>query len=117
MLLGRGGSGRRLPPRDDAVDRRERSGGSPEKRKELGVRHKLKDLFVSSPPIEERDSAKVRGDDGEGGFGGGGGGGGGVGGLIGRRGSPRSLRPLSGTLRQRLLLRRAWRPVLVTIPE
>ncbi|KAL0424015.1 UNVERIFIED_CONTAM: hypothetical protein Sradi_0936300 [Sesamum radiatum] len=55
MLLARGGSGgRRLPPRcDDASPDRRGSadeGSSPEKGKQLSVSHKLKDLFVSSPP-------------------------------------------------------------------
>ncbi|XP_047965185.1 uncharacterized protein LOC125209641 [Salvia hispanica] len=64
-------------------------------------RHKLKDLFVSSPPsFSERASENV----GER--------------LMpaagGRRGGARSL---STAFRQRLLLRRAWRPVLVAIPE
>ncbi|EYU44614.1 hypothetical protein ABFS82_08G069600 [Erythranthe guttata] len=116
MLLSRAGMGsrRRLPPRcgDASPDRRRSGGGgggddeerSPEKSKELMVSRKLKDLFVSSPPaLGERLSENVRemllpsgGDL--------------------RRGVARSLRPLSATLRQRLL-RRAWRPVLVAIPE
>ncbi|KAL7131781.1 hypothetical protein ABFS83_12G027500 [Erythranthe nasuta] len=111
LLRGGGGGGRRLPPRceDGSPDRR-RSGGedsSPEKGKVLSVRHKLKDLFVSSPPaFGERHSENVRegllpsGGENDG-----------V-----RRGGTRSLRPLSATVRQRLL-RRAWRPVLVGIPE
>ncbi|KAL0343371.1 UNVERIFIED_CONTAM: hypothetical protein Sangu_1224500 [Sesamum angustifolium] len=115
MLLSRagGGSGRRLPPRcdDGSPDRTVSSeeGSSAEKSKALLVSHKLKDLFVSSPPaLGERDSENVRE---------------GLlmpssGGAIGdlRRSVARSLRPLSATLRQRLL-RRAWRPVLVAIPE
>ncbi|KAL7141674.1 hypothetical protein ABFS83_08G069500 [Erythranthe nasuta] len=113
MLLSRAGMGsrRRLPPRcgDASPDRRRCGGGgeeerSPEKSKELMVSRKLKDLFVSSPPaLGERLSENVRemllpsgGDL--------------------RRGVARSLRPLSATLRQRLL-RRVWRPVLVAIPE
>ncbi|KAK3036550.1 hypothetical protein RJ639_030991 [Escallonia herrerae] len=98
MLLSRG---RRFPPSPD------RRGGAcdSEVGKELVVRQKLKDLLVSSPPpLEERGSGKegsVREGNSPG-----------TGGLVGRRGSPRSLRPLSATFRQRLL-RRAWRPVLV----
>ncbi|KAK1439086.1 hypothetical protein QVD17_04901 [Tagetes erecta] len=94
---------RRLASRDEGfVDRRGRDIDSCEKRKDEGVRRKLKDLLVSSssssssPPASEEKS-----------------------GLIIRRGGcgSRGVRPLlSGTLRQRLL-RRAWRPVLVTIPE
>lgn len=102
MLLSRGAS-RRLASRDEFVDRRARDIDSCEKRKDETVRRKLKDLLVasSSPPASEEKS----GGDG--------------GGLIIRRGGcggSRGVRPLSGTLRQRLL-RRAWRPVLVTIPE
>lgn len=118
MLLG---GGRRWPARERSPDRR---GESPEKGKEMVVRHKLKDLFVSSPPpppIEEERRRMIRGCDdvdvnvniGEGflpatGFSGGG--------VSGRRLGPRSLRPLSAAFRQRLL-RRPWRPVLVTIAE
>lgn len=121
MLLSRGGggssSGRRLPPRDNCppdqlVERRD----SPAKGKELTAshKHKLRDLFVSSPPsFDERSSANAglrlppaascaggRAD----------------GSSVVRRFGDRSPRPLSATIRQRLL-RRAWRPVLVTIPE
>ncbi|XP_057809074.1 uncharacterized protein LOC131023545 [Salvia miltiorrhiza] len=100
MLLGRGG--RRLPQRcDDASPDRSDEERSPEK----SVSHKLKDLFVSSPPsFSERASENA----GERLLPAGGGGG--------RRGGARSLRPLSATFRQRLL-RRAWRPALVAIPE
>ncbi|KAJ6936202.1 hypothetical protein NC652_011053 [Populus alba x Populus x berolinensis] len=80
----------------------------PEKR----VRRKLKDLFVSSPPFEEKERRSGERGGGEevglisggaaavrrGGVGGG------------------ALRPVAASLRYRLL-RRAWRPVLVTIPE
>ncbi|XP_057784246.1 uncharacterized protein LOC131001687 [Salvia miltiorrhiza] len=113
MLLSRvgggGGGGRRLPPRCcDASSGQMGSSdkrSAPEKGKESLVRNKLKDLFVSSPPpLAEAVSENVRElllpSGGE---------------L--RRGSGRSLRPLSATFRQRLLLRRAWRPVLVGIPE
>lgn len=94
MLLGRGG--RRLPPScDDGEPDRSDGERSPER-----VSHKLKDLFVSSPP--ERASENV----GERLLPAGGG----------RRAGARSLRPLSATFRQRLL-RRAWRPALVAIPE
>ncbi|KAL1536937.1 hypothetical protein AAHA92_29508 [Salvia divinorum] len=113
MLLSRatggGGSGRRLPPRccDASSDRRGSSEkrSAPEKGKETLVSNKLKDLFVSSPPpIAEAVSENVREmllpSGGES-----------------RRGDGRSIRPLSATFRQRLLLRRAWRPVLGGIPE
>ncbi|KAL0461999.1 UNVERIFIED_CONTAM: hypothetical protein Slati_0087500 [Sesamum latifolium] len=114
MLLARGGGGsggRRLPPRcdDGSPDRRGSGdeGSSPEKGKQLSVSHKLKDLFVSSPPAFEGPVSEnvreglLRSSGGDGGL---------------RRGGSRPLRPLSATFRQRLL-RRAWRPVLVAIPE
>ncbi|XP_071735248.1 uncharacterized protein [Rutidosis leptorrhynchoides] len=112
MLLSRGGGSsdgnRRLPVTDELVDLRGSDVDSSEDdEKDNGVRRKLKDLFVSSsassPPIEE-----IRRDGGEDCD------------LIGRRGGGsggfRGIRFLPGTLRQRLL-RRAWKPVLVTIPE
>ncbi|GAB4832329.1 hypothetical protein Ancab_006343 [Ancistrocladus abbreviatus] len=123
-------SGRRFHRRDeeDISDRRRRMADkSTESSKEpLSVRHKLKDLFVSSPPplgdnaktqkigVEEEElqgllpatqrAGSVQ--EWSGGL------------AITQRsgGSAGSLRPLSATLRQRLL-RRAWRPVLVAIPE
>ncbi|XP_050386668.1 uncharacterized protein LOC126802985 [Argentina anserina] len=84
----------------------------PEKSKEARVRRKLKDLFVSSPPLE-RGREVGDGDqlgllsatDG-----------GGVGGLARTRRGGVFSRPLTASLRCRLL-RRAWRPVLVSIPE
>ncbi|XP_052204440.1 uncharacterized protein LOC127809582 [Diospyros lotus] len=116
MLLSRAApSSRRLPRREPSPDRRRTTSsgaGSPEKSKELAVSHKLRDLFVSSPPLED-DRAKVR-DLGEAFLPGAGVSGGGA--MGGRRGAPRSLRPLSAAFRQRLL-RRPWRPVLLTIPE
>ncbi|XP_010528492.1 PREDICTED: uncharacterized protein LOC104805579 [Tarenaya hassleriana] len=95
-------------------------GGGGGKREKIRSRRKLKELFVSSPPFEGRGSGgggtseetegllPVNGDRD---------GGGGDVGLAARRAGLRgSLRPVSATLRYRLL-RRAWRPVLVTIPE
>ncbi|CAK9326144.1 unnamed protein product [Citrullus colocynthis] len=80
--------------------------------KEVRARRKLKDLFVSSPPLEDKVSDR-RIEEQEG--------------LLTAAntsaagiGSPsttrRSLRPISATFRYRFL-RRAWRPVLVAIPE
>nr|GFD60743.1 hypothetical protein [Tanacetum cinerariifolium] len=73
----------------------DRKGDSPENRKDSGVRRRLKDLLVASPEnrrfIEVDDSGGRRR------------------GFVMRRGG--GWRPLTGTLRQRLLLRRAWRPV------
>ena len=86
---------------------------------------------MSSPPIEDRvsDSRFNRQEDevgllpatgSAGGSGGGGGGGGGVGGGNGfaarRGGGIGPFRPITASFRYRLL-RRPWRPVLVTIPE
>lgn len=115
MLLSRGNSsGRRLQRRQvSSPDRPGSDEDSPERGKELVASHKLRDLFVSSPPsFDDRGSGNVRdGGDGSGGVG-----------LSGdgefriRRIGVRSLRPLSATFRQRLL-RRAWRPVLGPIPE
>ncbi|GAB2300009.1 hypothetical protein Dimus_034052 [Dionaea muscipula] len=89
--------------------------------RQMSVRQKLKDLLISSPPAlgvgdhnggkkrivdEEEARGLLPATDGKGC------------GLEMRRGagSAGSLRPLSATLRQRLL-RRAWRPVLIAIPE
>ncbi|KAL4568880.1 hypothetical protein LXL04_024497 [Taraxacum kok-saghyz] len=106
MLLSRGGS-RRFSRREEFLDRRGNDVESSENRKDVGVRQKLKDLLVSSPPSPRLLEQSGRDNIGEetkrwsAGV---------------RRGGSRGLRPLSGTLRQRLL-RRAWRPVLGTIPE
>ncbi|OIT39990.1 PREDICTED: uncharacterized protein LOC109237370 [Nicotiana attenuata] len=113
MLLSRGGSSnRRLPRREVCSPDRHRD--SPEKGKELVVSHKLKDLFVSSPPSFEKtlsENTRQVLSPATSGSGGGISAGSPV-----RRIGLRSLRPLSATFRQRLL-RRAWRPVLVSIPE
>ncbi|EPS72539.1 hypothetical protein M569_02217 [Genlisea aurea] len=94
---------RRIPSArsdDKSPDPRE-AASEGDKSRTLRVGNKLKDLFVSSPPgIEEAESENARE------------------GLLvhpseGRR---RNLRPLSATIRQRLM-RRAWRPVLGSIPE
>ncbi|KAM5567785.1 hypothetical protein ABKV19_015716 [Rosa sericea] len=66
-------------------------------------RNSLKDLFVSSPPFEESEKIEKRQEFGlvvvAGGVG------------------PGSPRPGWTGFRYKSLLRRAWRPVLVTIPE
>ncbi|KAK6927922.1 hypothetical protein RJ641_006513 [Dillenia turbinata] len=118
MFLSRSGSGgvsRRLPRGDDSLEERQRiskessSSSTSQKSKETVSSHKLKDLFVSSPPLEDR-SSKNLGESGDSSerltaesfrYNGGG---------------RRSFRPMSAALRSRLL-RRPWRPVLVTIPE
>ncbi|KAH0697342.1 hypothetical protein KY290_015209 [Solanum tuberosum] len=109
--IGGGGSGRRLPRREVcSPDRFVGERDSTEKGKELVVSHKLKDLFVSSPPSfaeNTRQGLSPAASGAGGGF---------SAGSSVRRIGLRSLRPLSATFRQRLL-RRAWRPVLVSIPE
>ncbi|KAF5750164.1 hypothetical protein HS088_TW03G00496 [Tripterygium wilfordii] len=111
MLLSRPADRHRIPNRDDSTDLEEVSRDKPEKR----VRRKLKELFVSSPPLEDNASGSNRRDEREvllpsasansvGGS------------PATRRGASGSLRPVSATFRYRLL-RRAWRPMLVTIPE
>ncbi|GLT34059.1 hypothetical protein SLA2020_378640 [Shorea laevis] len=97
----------RSPEKTAATETSNKKGGS--KREGRG-RRKLKELFVSSPPFEERESKS------------------GVGDSEGLLPAPRSvsdgqaarhggsLRQITGAFRYRLL-RRAWRPVLVTIPE
>ncbi|KAJ4884058.1 hypothetical protein Rs2_34151 [Raphanus sativus] len=94
------------------------------KRDKIRSRRKLRELFVSSPPVEEgqrgggggdsrngteRALVPVNGVDTNGGVGEES-----TGRRMGLNGATRPM--LSGTLRCRLL-RRAWRPVLVTIPE
>ncbi|XP_076929850.1 uncharacterized protein LOC143594413 [Bidens hawaiensis] len=115
MLLNRGGDGnRRLPSSDEFLDRRGNDADSSEDEKDnsnnTGARRKLKDLFVtssssnsSSPPVEEigEEANRWSGYDCD---------------LVVRRGGGRGFRHFPGTLRQRLM-RRAWRPVLVAIPE
>lgn len=138
MLLNR--PERRLPRRDreppsEVADISGNDGDDPpeKKSKDARVRRKLKDLFVSSPPpLEDRVSDK-RGEEEDRGLsratrsvsGGFSGVGVGVdvdvsvgvgGGLTSRRRGAASLRPVMAGFRYRLL-RRAWRPVLVSIPE
>ncbi|XP_073015957.1 uncharacterized protein [Primulina eburnea] len=117
MLLGRGGGngGRRRVERGEMslTDRRGSSdeGSALEKGGEFSVRQKLKDLFVLSPPAFGGSvSENVRD-----GFTQPGGGAGGSGDGV-RGNGARMVRPITATFRQRLL-RRAWRPVLVAIPE
>ncbi|KAF9683966.1 hypothetical protein SADUNF_Sadunf04G0068900 [Salix dunnii] len=97
MLLSKNSDVRRgIPRREDQSEVEEDP--LPEKR----VRRKLKDLFVSSPPFEERE--RSGGGDDE------------VGLISGGAAAVRRSGVGGGALRYRLL-RRAWRPVLVTIPE
>ncbi|KAL6007558.1 hypothetical protein ACLOJK_033056 [Asimina triloba] len=111
-LLGRGGGNRRFvrrggPPPDPD---RQKIGPDRSERKAL-LSHTLKDLFVSSPPLENRGAGcKDAGEGGgsrrlsfETGF---------SGGRIGAGAG----RIMTGAFRYRML-RRVWRPVLVTIPE
>ncbi|XP_008441261.2 uncharacterized protein LOC103485443 [Cucumis melo] len=121
MLLNRTDR-RRFPFQDNSADSQDLDDDDdddnhnliPEKNeKEVRARRKLKDLFVSSPPpledrlsdrrIEEQEGFVTSANTNAAGI-----------------GSPsttrRSLRPVSATFRYRFL-RRAWRPVLVAIPE
>ncbi|WMV18170.1 hypothetical protein MTR67_011555 [Solanum verrucosum] len=102
---GGGGGGRR----DDASpDRISGDGDSPDQVKEMVGSHKLKDLFVSSPPSPDNSRGRFPPEiDCAGG--------GGIGSAV-REIGVRSMRPLSATFRQRLL-KRVWRPMLVSIPE
>lgn len=129
MLLNRTDRRGRFSCRDDSSELRgmdsDPNRTPPEKAKkkekngEIRVRHKLKDLFVSSPspPPEDRVSDNRLEEDEVGLLPATGSVGDGVSaarrGGAGRAGS---FRPLSATFRYRLL-RRAWRPVLFTIPE
>ncbi|XP_011021279.1 PREDICTED: uncharacterized protein LOC105123400 [Populus euphratica] len=106
MLLSKKSDARwRAPGREDQSQVEEDP--LPEKR----VRRKLKDLFVSSPPFEQERRGGERGVGGDevGLISGGGA-------TLRRGGGGGALRPVAATFRCRLL-RRAWRPVLVTIPE
>ncbi|XP_062152588.1 uncharacterized protein LOC133860904 [Alnus glutinosa] len=70
---------------------------------ELQGHRTLKDLFVSSPPFgetKERTGGSIR-----------------SGSLVGWKSGTASSRPAWTGFRHRALLRRAWRPVLVAIPE
>ncbi|KAJ4959916.1 hypothetical protein NE237_019826 [Protea cynaroides] len=123
MLLSRAGSsGRRWPRREESLNQQGIVSDShpKEKSKEL-LSHTLKDLFISSPPLEEvrqenlinKATEKIRDGDMEtspssiinrvDGFGA-------------RRYTFGSPRPLTAAYRHRLL-RKAWRPVLIGIPE
>ncbi|VVA94294.1 unnamed protein product [Arabis nemorensis] len=127
LLLTRSSDRWRLPYRhDDSPEiqtNADKSMGSDGTRSvsKIRSRRKLRELFVSSPPVEESqrggDSGKkkmecdlsVNGVNSNGEIG--------EELTVRRMGFNGSVRPmLSGTLRCRLL-RRAWRPVLVTIPE
>ncbi|KAF3431917.1 hypothetical protein FNV43_RR26653 [Rhamnella rubrinervis] len=124
MLLTRS-TGRRSPRRRENPAIQLRPEALPEKRKDsekvLAQRPSLKDLFVSSPPFEVERSGghfKERSVGGvesrELGLAVSKGIGGGSTGLESGPGSPRTV--WMG-FRNRSLLKRAWRPVLVTIPE
>ncbi|KAK9272070.1 hypothetical protein L1049_002439 [Liquidambar formosana] len=121
MFLSRN-TNRRFSRRDDSPDRHRLADTQPEKKsnnnssnkENLTVSHKLKDLFVSSSPPLEKAPEKVR--DVKQGFLPETGSVGSDVGLAWRRGGAGSFRPISGAFRHRLL-RRAWRPVLGTIPE
>ncbi|XP_060188201.1 uncharacterized protein LOC132617249 [Lycium barbarum] len=103
MLLSRGGergsrgghpSGDNTSP--DRISSESRDSPDNKENELVGRSHKLKDLFVSenSRPEFSPESDRAAGS------------------IV----SIRSVRPLSATFRQRLL-RRVWRPMLVSIPE
>ncbi|XP_021755001.1 uncharacterized protein LOC110720307 [Chenopodium quinoa] len=102
------------PERPKLADQKSAS----EKESNLGARLKLKDLFVSSSSSSPSPTKVPEEDDQRRLLPATGGSGVGDGGLVAsmRVGSG-GVRPFSATLRQRLLMRRAWRPVLVAIPE
>ena len=110
---------RRVPRSSDSPDIEDRGNDDPpeKSKEEARVRRKLKDLFVSSPPPPE-DNRRGRevGDGEERGLLSATGGG--VGGMARTRHGGGGLlsRPLTASFRCRLL-KRAWRPVLVPIPE
>ncbi|KAI3433206.1 Protein kinase domain-containing protein [Psidium guajava] len=109
FALGRGVGARR-------VDSVEPESGR-EKRKKSASGRSLKDLFVSPPPSPERDGDGRRGAKGKGSSGeevfpfhaGS------LGGVIAGPGSPRPV--FMGLRFRSLMLRKAWRPTLETIPE
>ncbi|ESQ28735.1 hypothetical protein EUTSA_v10019248mg [Eutrema salsugineum] len=126
LLLSRSSDRWRSPEIQNNIDEPTGSDGTRSvsvKRDKIRSRRKLRELFVSSPPVDKSgrlgggdDAGKemeralsVNGVNNNGGIGEE---------LTARRmGFNGSVRPmLSGTFRCRLL-RRAWRPVLVTIPE
>ncbi|XP_023546418.1 uncharacterized protein LOC111805523 [Cucurbita pepo subsp. pepo] len=118
MLLNRTDR-RRFPYQDTSADPQDVDDDDddenmiPEKNdKEVRARRKLKDLFVSSPPLEDKVSDR-RIEEQEGLLTAINASAAGIGTTSTTR---RSLRPISTTFRYRFL-RRAWRPVLVAIPE
>lgn len=118
MLLNRTDR-RRFPYQDNSADPQDVDDDDdddnmiPEKNdKEVRARRKLKDLFVSSPPLEDNVSDR-RIEEQEGLLTATNTSAAGIGTTSTTR---RSLRPISATFRYRFL-RRAWRPVLVAIPE
>ncbi|EOA35834.1 hypothetical protein CARUB_v10021075mg [Capsella rubella] len=124
LLLTRSSSDRwRLPEIQNNVDESTKS----DKRGKIRSRRKLRELFVSSPPFEKsvggggggdkgKKKMEVEDDDGVNDNNNGGGGEE----ITAARsvvGFTGSVRPMSSVTLRCRLLRRAWRPVLVTIPE
>ncbi|KAI6691533.1 hypothetical protein NL676_028361 [Syzygium grande] len=96
----------------DPSDRKDRARDAPQASN--GGKYRLEDLFLLHPPLDgpasERRAEARRHSSLEAEAVGGGGG------LAVRRSGSRRLRPVAGSFRCRML-RRAWRPVLLTIPE
>lgn len=124
LLLTRSSDRWRLPEIQNNDDESTKSDGSRKRDDKIRSRRKLRELFVSSPPFEESGGGgdvgkeikmkierelSVNGVNTNGSFGEE---------LTARRmGFNRSVRPMSSATLRCRLLRRAWRPVLVTIPE
>ncbi|XP_058088158.1 uncharacterized protein LOC131235069 [Magnolia sinica] len=108
-LLGRGGNRRFVRRGGEPPDRdRQKIVTDPAEKKAL-LSHTLKDLFVSSPPLDDIGGNCTERESGgrmlgfEGGF-------------VSRRNGAVTGRGMSGAFRYRML-RKVWRPVLVPIPE
>ncbi|KAJ7943117.1 putative 50S ribosomal protein-related [Quillaja saponaria] len=115
MLLTRSTS-RRSPRRQDLPYQQIPPANLPQKKemkKNVVQRNSLKELFVSSPPLMEDGQEEMNGQSAELGS---------IGsvspaGSASWRAGPGSPRPVWSSFRYRSLLRRAWRTMLITIPE
>ncbi|XP_030928801.1 uncharacterized protein LOC126689592 [Quercus robur] len=115
MLLSRSRSNPPFPPLIPSIFSPQKKDKKKEKEKDsMAVQsHTLKDLFVSSPPLELEETHGGEMEERLGLVGSGG-----IGcGFDNWRAGPGSPKPVWNGFRYRSLLRRAWRPVLTTIPE